>query len=90
MNTFLKAHDMFVVTGRLLQNSIPVYKPSDLHSTPVEGFFYGPDKSQDQFWVIDRVLKTVGKGNNQKVLVRWKGCGPSFDSYVLKSSIKRV
>lgn len=87
--------EVFVVTARFLQDSIPVYKLSDLQSTPVEGFFYGPElqrthKSRDQLWVIDRVLKTVGKGKNQKVLVRWKGYGPSFDSYVLKSSIKNI
>ncbi|MEW8546107.1 MAG: DDE-type integrase/transposase/recombinase [Candidatus Thiodiazotropha sp.] len=88
--------EVFVVTGRFLHDNIPVYKLADLQNSPVEGFFYGPElqrtdkSSRDQLWVIERVLKTVGKGKNQKVLVRWKGYGPSFDSYVLKSSIQNI
>ena len=87
--------EAFVVTSRYLLDNIPVYKLADMQNTPVDGVFYGPDlqriiKSSSDFWQIERVLKTIGKGKKQKVLVRWKGYGPKFDSYVLKSSLKNI
>ena len=86
--------EVFVIKNRFLQDNIPVYKLADLQNSPVDSVFYGPELQRvvktGDLWVIDRILKTVGKGKNKKVLVRWKGYGPKFDSYVLKSSIKNI
>lgn len=87
--------EVFLITDRYLIDSIPVYKLSDTQNEIVEGVFYGPDlqrviKPDTELYKIDRILRRKGKGRDQKVLVRWQGYGPKFDSWVLKSSVKNV
>ena len=86
--------ESFTVKDHYLLNGVPVYKLADLQNCLVEGIFYSHDLQviikTDDLWQIERILKTKGKGKNQKVLVRWKGYGPKFDSYVLKSSLKNI
>ena len=86
--------EVFLIRNRFLQDSVPVYQLADLQNSPVDSVFYGPELQRvvrtHDLWVIDRILKTVGKGKNKKVLVRWKGYGPKFDSYVLESSVKNI
>ena len=86
--------ESFTVKDHYLLNGVPVYKLADLQNCLVEGIFYSHDLQAiiktDDLWQIERILKTKGKGKNQKVLVRWKGYGPKFDSYVLKSSLKNI
>ena len=86
--------EAFIVRDRYLMNGIPVYKLADLQNTLIDGVFYSHDLQPviktDDIWQVERILKTRGKGKNKQVLVRWKGYGPKFDSYVLKSSLKNI
>lgn len=86
--------ETFVIKDRYLLDGIPVYKLADLQDCLVEGIFYKYDLQPliktDDVYEIERILKTKGRGKNAKVLVRWKGYGPKFDSYVLKSSLKNI
>ena len=86
--------EAFLIKDRYLLQGVPVYKLADLQHTLVEGVFYDNDLTRivktDDLWQVERILNTKGKGKNQQVLVRWKGYGPKFDSYVLKSSLQNT
>lgn len=86
--------EVFIIKDHYLMDGIPVYKLADLQNCLVEGLFYSQDLQPiiktDDLWQVERILKTKGKGKNQQVLVRWKGYGPKFDSYILKTSLKNI
>lgn len=50
----------------------------------IEGGFYANElvHVRGNIFKIDRVLKTVGKGNAKKYLVRWKNLSPRWDKWV--------
>lgn len=85
--------EVFQVSARFRRNGIPVYMLKDLQGDAIEGgTFYESEiqrvnkaKGGEGLWRIDRVLRSRGK----EVLVRWSGFPPKFDSWILKSSMKK-
>lgn len=65
----------------------PTYLLKDLKGSNVEGRFYEEElqnviKSNQNFWRIEKILKTKGKGVKKELFVRWKGFSPRFDSWI--------
>jgi len=74
---------------KVVPHPVPVYLVKDAIGRKVEGKFYenelslvrGLDQKENK---IDQYIKERGN----KVLVRWLGYGPEFDSWINKSDIK--
>ena len=86
--------EAFTIKDRYLLSGVPVYKLADLQDILVEGVFFNSDLTRviktDDLWRVERILKYRGRpGRKQEVLVRWAGFGPKFDSYILRSSLKK-
>ena len=69
----------------------------DSAGEPIDGFFYQEELSpvkktdlQDTLFVIEKILRTRGKGDKKECLVRWKGYSHEFDSWVPASDIVDV
>ena len=82
--------ETFVVTD-VLNTSPRTYRVADESGEPLKGTFYMEELQliktpPDKLYKIEKVLK---RGKN-KVLVRWEGYPPSFDSWILKKELKKA
>lgn len=78
--------EVFVIYKRYPTNP-PTYLLKDLKGANVKGKFYGDElqkvsKTSDDFWKVDEILKSRGKGQNKEYFVKWKGFDQRFNSWV--------
>ena len=78
------SEEVFIVNG--IKNTVPwTYAISDLNNEPITGTFYEKElqyTNQKQF----RIEKTL-KRKGDKLYVKWKGYGNSFNSWINKKDI---
>ena len=85
---------MFEIASRL--PTVPVtYELRDLLGENIKGHFYEPEiqrvlKSDDERFVVDRILKTRKRDGKIQYLVSWKGYPSKFDSWVNELVMIRV
>lgn len=71
----------------------PVYELSDLQGEVIDGIFYEQELAhvikdlREGEFIVDRVIKTKGRGNNKQLLVSWRGYPSKFDSWIPASSL---
>ena len=73
----------------------PVYELQDLLGKHTDGQFYGEELSHVTVtsatrYAIDKILRKRGRGGSLEYLVRWRGYGPEFDSWINASSVQHV
>ncbi|GFU38500.1 uncharacterized transposon-derived protein F54H12.3 [Nephila pilipes] len=69
------------------------YELQDLKAEAIKGRFYAEElqkisKRSDDYWHIERVLKTKGRGRNIEYYVKWKGFDNRFNSWVKAAWMK--
>nr|XP_012216150.1 PREDICTED: uncharacterized protein LOC105668351 [Linepithema humile] len=70
-----------------------VYELSDLAGEVIDGIFYKQELArveknlQEEEFIVDRVIRSRGRGNNKQVLVSWRGYPSKFDSRIPASSL---
>ena len=80
------SEEIFEIASRL--PTVPVtYELRDLSDELIKGRFYEPEvqkvlKSRDDYFDIDRILKTRKRGGKIQYLVSWKGYPAKFNSWV--------
>lgn len=85
--------EVFVIYKRY--PSFPnTYLLRDLKGTNVEGRFYEEElqkviKTSTDFWRVERILKTRGRGKKKEHYVKWYGFDSRFNSWVLDSWLKK-
>ena len=73
-----------------------VYFLKDLSDEDIDGFFYEEELSRVQknlnkdFFEVNEVLKSRGKGRKKEYLVSWKGYPEKFNSWIKASDLKDV
>src|SRR5436190_564015 len=73
-----------------------VYELRDLAYEVIDGFFYEQELSpinknlQEGEIIVDRVIKSRGRGNNKQLLVSWQGYPSKFDSWIAASSLRSL
>lgn len=71
----------------------PVYELSDLQGEVIDGIFYEQELThvikdlREGEFIVDRVIKTRGRGNNKQLLVSWRGYPSKFDSWISAGSL---
>ena len=87
------SRDLFVVTERFMKERIPQYKLKDYDGEIITGTFYQRQLSrayEQEMYLIERMLKSRKKAGQKEYLVRWKGWGPKYDSWVSETDVKSI
>ena len=80
-----------VFTVDKIQSTVPVtYKLKDLNNEEVKGSFYEPEllKAKQEVFRIDKVIRRDNK--KKQALVKWKGYGDDFNSWVPFKVLKDI
>ncbi|XP_020296313.1 uncharacterized protein LOC109861181 [Pseudomyrmex gracilis] len=70
-----------------------VYELSDLADEVIDGIFYEQELApvvknlQEETFIVDRVIKSKGRGRNRQLLVSWQGYPSKFDSWIPASRL---
>ncbi|GFT99102.1 uncharacterized transposon-derived protein F54H12.3 [Trichonephila clavipes] len=70
----------------------PTYTLQDFNSNEIEGRFYNEelqkiDKSTNDYWAIEKIIRTKGKGASSKLFVKWVGFPDSQNSWIRANQI---
>ncbi|XP_039309108.1 uncharacterized protein LOC105199763 [Solenopsis invicta] len=73
-----------------------VYELSDLMGEVIDGIFYEQELArieknlQEEEYIVDRVIRSKGRGANRQLLVSWRGYPSKFDSWIPASSLSNL
>ncbi|GFR07731.1 uncharacterized transposon-derived protein F54H12.3 [Trichonephila clavata] len=83
-----------VFTVAKVYHSYPTtYKLQDMKAESIKGRFYAEElqkisKRSDDYWHVEKVLKTKGSGRKKEYYVKWKGFDNRFNSWVKAAWMK--
>ena len=85
--------ELFVV-AKILRTAPVRYEIKDLQGEDIKGSFYAQElqrveTSADTAYKIDKIMASRGKGVSRQVLVKWRGYGNKFNSWILASSLQK-
>lgn len=87
------SEEIFRIHRILKWRKPPVYELIDLADEVIDGIFYEQelarvekDLEQEEF-IVDRVIKSRGRGANKEVLVSWRGYPSKFDTWIPASNL---
>lgn len=96
-STFAKGYlpnwseEIFTIDSINKKQSPITYKLKDYHGEIIEGSFYRPEielvTHDDDTFIVEKVIRTQRRGNQQWCLVKWVGYPESMNSWVRKSDI---
>lgn len=76
--------EVFKVRKILLRSPV-VYVLEDMAGEEIDGIFYEPEVQRvikDNVFVIDKIIRTRGKGDSKQLLVSWQGYPEKFNSWI--------
>lgn len=73
----------------------PTFLLQDLKGNVLKGRFYAHElqkvfKTSKDYWRIEKILRSRGKGTNKEYFVKWKGYADSFNSWIKKKTFKKL
>ena len=82
------SEEIFTVCARL-KRTLPVYRIKDYNDEELRGTFYEYElqkvtKTKGDMYPVEKILKTRTRKGKKQYLVRWKGYGKEFDSWIDK------
>ena len=98
-NVFTRAYhqtysgEIFKISNRYYRGDIPVYKLIDLQNEEIKGTFYQSELQkvsydQDQFFKIDKILKTRGKGRQKEYFVNFRHYPAKFNAWTKANDLQ--
>ena len=75
--------EVFQISSSLDTDPV-TYKIIDFNNEEIKGSFYEQElqKTSQETYRIEKVLRRRGKGPNKELFVKWKGYGPEFNSWI--------
>lgn len=90
------SEEIFKIIKILKHRKPPVYELEDLNGELIDGIFYEEELSviekdlTNTEYIIDKILKTSGKGKKKKYFVSWVGYPSKFNSWIPASNLKKI
>ena len=92
------SEEILKVARILKRQRIFIYEIVDLNNKLIDAIFYkeelnlvGKERlAQDQEFIINKIIKSRGKGNNKQFYVSWIGYPTSFNSWIKASDLKNL
>ena len=87
--------EIFRVVKIINRTPQPVYELADLNNRPIEGQFYNYELvkvivSPETEYHIDKILGSRNNRGIKQHLVKWRGYGDSFNSWINATDIKKI
>ena len=86
--------EIFTVESIDRKTSPITYKLKDYHGEVIEGSFYRQEIESvihdDEDYIVEKVIRTQKRGNEQWCLVKWAGYPSTMNSWVRKSDIRTL
>ncbi|GFY22174.1 putative uncharacterized transposon-derived protein F54H12.3 [Trichonephila clavipes] len=84
--------ETFIIYKRYPTNP-PTYVLQDLSGKEIAGRFYTEelqkiDKSDNDLWAIEKIVRKKGRGTSRKLFVKWVGFDDSFNSWIKAEWLK--
>lgn len=81
------SEEVFEVFKCFPKKNPPTFLLRDLKGNVLKGRFYAHElqkvfKTSGDYWRVEKILKTRGKGANKEYLVKWKGFDNRFNSWI--------
>lgn len=89
------SEEIFRVHRVLIWRKPHVYELADLAGEVIDGIFYEQELSriekdlQKEEFIVDRVIKSKGRGANKQLLVSWQGYPRKFDSWIPAANLSQ-
>ena len=89
------SREVYTVYSREFKRGVPQYILKDYSGDEVAGVFYENElqkiiEKDDRDYIVEKVLKTKGKGRNKQHLVKWMGWSKKFNSWIPADHLKRT
>jgi hypothetical protein len=87
------SRELFVVNKRFMTEGIAQYKLKDYAGEIITGSFYESQlikAFEQQVYLIEKVLRTRKRGGKKQHLVKWKGWGPKYDSWITDEDLSDI
>jgi hypothetical protein len=87
--------EVFWIVKVIRRSPRPVYELEDLNGKLIDGQFYNEELTPVRItksteFKIDKILSTRVRRGIREYLVRWKGYGPDFDSWIISANVKSI
>lgn len=82
------SEEIFRIHRVLEWRNPPVYELTDLEGEVIDGIFYEQELGrvekalEEEEFIVDRVIKSRGRGANKQLLVSWRGYPSKFDTWI--------
>ena len=85
--------EIFTVT-KIIPRDPPVYRLRDYADDEIEGVFYAEEllkvQKSDDIYKIEKIIAEKKENGKVKVLVKWVGYDKKFNSWLLKSKVRKL
>ena len=87
--------EIFRISNVVRRVPCPVYVLQDLLGKHIDGHFYAEELSpvtvtNATTYAIDKILRRRSRGDSLEYLVRWRGYGPEFDSWIKVTTVQHL
>lgn len=87
------SRELFVINQRFIKENIPQYQLKDYSGDLVTGTFYENQLKRayrQDTYIVEKVLSSRKRNGQKQYLVRWKGWGSKYDSYISEEDLKNL
>jgi L-rhamnose mutarotase len=90
--------ELFIVDRiRLVPSQPPTYKIRDMNGEIIQGWFYANDlcrfqqrKEKDKLYKIEKIIKKQKRNGAEYVYIKWRGYGPTYNSWIPASTVETI